>query len=192
MSRDFDSDVVCATEPSLGSQPFVVSIDRPPIPARPRRCVSATRRSLFAVVHSPVSSWLANVIGLPSRDIADEVTVSMRPSVPTRANSSPTRMNSDSGPCFTMFRSGRYTLSTWSSAVATSWISGVGHGVPIGSPASYWYHQPQPQPWSEHRYTSPPTAHPANTTGPAASASVMVADHGPLPVFCGATIWLRR
>ena len=56
----------------------------------------------------------ASVWGHPSLTVtsdpatfADDVTVSMRPWSPTRVNSSPTRMNSDSGPSFTMFRSGR-------------------------------------------------------------------------------------
>jgi hypothetical protein len=39
-------------------------------------------------------------------------------------------------------------LSVWSSDVAVIWISGVGQRIPIASPGSYSYTQPQPQPCS--------------------------------------------
>jgi hypothetical protein len=77
------------------------------MPAAPRRWVSAAFRSLFAVVYRPDSSCMAKMIGLPRRDSADDVTVSIFPSSPTRVNSSPTRMSSFSGPFFTIDCSGR-------------------------------------------------------------------------------------
>jgi hypothetical protein len=40
-------------------------------------------------------------------------------------------------------------LSVCASDVAVICTSGVGQRMPIGSPGSYAYSQPQPQPWSE-------------------------------------------
>jgi hypothetical protein len=57
-----DSDVRCATDCSLGSQAFVVSIDRPPVPDRFRRCVSATMTPPLPSVQQCVSSCTANVM----------------------------------------------------------------------------------------------------------------------------------
>src|SRR5690606_9607755 len=149
-SGRFASAVRCAVDCSAGSHAFVVSTARPLIPARPRRWVSATRTILLLTVYNPVSSCSANVIGLPNRAVAELVTTSMRPSLGSRTNSSPMRTWSASGPYRSIACNGRYTLSTCSTAVASSWISGVGHGMPIGSPGSYSYTPPQPQPRSAH------------------------------------------
>jgi hypothetical protein len=83
-------------------------------------------------------------------------------------------------------------LSVWSSDVAVIWISGVGQRIAIGSPGAYSYSQPHPQPWSEHAHPSSLPAQPANSAGPTASIAQPVADHGPLPVFCGAMTSVRR
>jgi hypothetical protein len=83
---------------SVGSQAFVCSSERPDMPARPRRCVVATLVMPFCSVQIPLSSCDANVIGLPRRDWADDVTTSMRPSFGSRMNCSPTRITSDNGP----------------------------------------------------------------------------------------------
>src|SRR5690625_3150764 len=63
ISSDVDSNVRCAYESSAGLNAFVVSNDRPPIPAAPRRIVFATLMSLFAGVYNPDSSKNAAEIG---------------------------------------------------------------------------------------------------------------------------------
>jgi hypothetical protein len=50
MSLACASNVRWATESSAGLKQFVVSIDRPPIAAAPRRIVSATLMSLFVAL----------------------------------------------------------------------------------------------------------------------------------------------
>jgi hypothetical protein len=50
MSGRCDSRVICAVEFSDGSNAFVVSMDRPPMPAAPRRIVWHTATSLFVFV----------------------------------------------------------------------------------------------------------------------------------------------
>jgi hypothetical protein len=62
-----------------------------------------------------------------------------------------------SGPYSIIGRRAPKMLSVCSSLTAVIWTSGVGHGMPIGSPGSYSYSQPQPQPWSRQSYTSPPS-----------------------------------
>jgi hypothetical protein len=108
-------------------------------------------------------------------------------------NSSPVRVSATSRPPpRNIALSGRYTFAVCSLDVAVSWISGVGLGIPIGSPGPYTYTHPQSHPWSAHSYVSPPAAQPQNTVGPRPSHAMIAADHGPLPFFWGATTWERR
>ena len=64
------------------------------MPAAPRRCVVATRSIRLTTVQMPVSSCTANVIGFPSRDCAEDVTTSMRPSYSARPTTTPSILGS--------------------------------------------------------------------------------------------------
>ena len=108
---------------------------RPLIPARFRYWVSASFTILFVAVHRPSSSCGTNVMRWPSRLWLELVTVSMRPPPGRRMNSSPVLgIRSCSGPSSIIGRSASYVFSVESSENAVIWISGVAHGIPIGSP----------------------------------------------------------
>jgi hypothetical protein len=137
-SRARDSYSRCATDCSDGSQAFVDNAARPPMPASPRYWVSATFVILFCAVHSPTSSCATNVTRWPSRDVAELVTTSIRPPPGRRMNSSPVfGITSASGPYSIIGRRAPKMLSVCSRLTAVSCTSGVGHGMPIGSPGSY-------------------------------------------------------
>jgi hypothetical protein len=68
-----------ATLFSTGSGALHVSRNRPPIPARPRRWLSASIQPLFDCTHDSDWSCTAAVIRCPSRLLADAVTGSISP-----------------------------------------------------------------------------------------------------------------
>src|SRR5665648_134155 len=192
MSGRFDSNACWAAEFSIGSHGFVISNDRPPMPARPRRIVCHTFNSRFVAVYRPDSSASAKLIGLPSFDRAAAETGSIFPAFGRRMKPSRTFITSSSGPDRIIVWIGSYTFAVCVSAVASNWISDLRRGIPIGSPGWYTYSQPHPHQWSSQRYTSPPTAHPAKMHGPTASKITTDAPHGDLPFFCGPTTTERR
>jgi hypothetical protein len=193
MSGRRDSNACCAAEFSIGSHGFVISIDRPPMPARPRRIVCHTASSLFVDVYRPDSSARPKLIGFPSFERAAAETGSIFPLFGSRMNPSRTFIRSVRPSLERIIVwIGSYTFAVCVSAVASSWISDFRRGIPIGSPGSYTNTNPHPQPWSSHRYSSPPRAHPANTHGPTASKITRDAPHGDFPFFCGPTHTARR
>jgi hypothetical protein len=116
------------------------------MPARPRRIVCHTVRSLFVPVYRPDSSPSAALIGLPSFDRAAADTGSIFPLFGVRMKPSRTFITSSSGPDRIIVCIGSYTFAVCVSAVASNWISDFARGAPIGSPGSYRYTKPQPQP----------------------------------------------
>jgi hypothetical protein len=139
-----------------------------------RRCVSATSRPPLRFVHNSGWSWTAKVMRCPSRVPALLVTGSIFPPRGRLMRVTPVSgISTCSAPRVIIGTSALQTLSVWSSLRAATWIHGVAHGRPTGSP---WASQP------------------SKRTGASASASaqIIAALNGPLPHFCGRTSWPPR